>query len=176
MRFLAPLFILLALVCAGCSSPFGGAANSNGGSKSYSDPTYHFSFRYPAAWGIKGKGHTELLPTPTYVLHINTHDQTVDLEVTVDHDIIALPRFQNGEVRKDPEGPDKLHYQHAQVSGYPAMHVGRYAGKTLDGLFVIFNTKKSSYQVRMISAVPPFKSSVIRGFNQIVRTLRVSGS
>lgn len=175
---LIPLILIGGLVAA-CSP---GASSPPPTSTPVATATYHskilnLSFNYPGGWKVAKKPYEANIPMPAAVLKITpAADSTAQLEITVDSVVTHIPDFPNGKIAKDPNGPEMLHYRHLRVSGYPAMEIGRFGGKIMDGLFTLVATRTRTYQIRMITGEPPFKQSTINGYETIVGSLKLSFS
>lgn len=178
MRHLvASALVIVAL--SGCAVPGIGSSSSNGSAKTislatYRDARYHFSFRYPRGWKIDRPLSESLGGVPTYEVHITPPSSQVDFRVTVDKSLQDYSTIPEGKIVNDPQGgPDTFHYHHLNVSSWPAIQIQRFSGTTVDEIDTITNTHQYSYNVRMLSATPPFPANVMDGYNRVVRTLRV---
>ena len=175
MKRICPIVGLVILLC-GCGNSASGPSTPVP-LKSYSDATFHFSFKYPGAWSIpKQGGHESTSPSGvrTYILPINVPGGIAGLEITVDGQVIQFPPFQNGHVAPDPNGgPDFFHYYHASVSGVQAMRVERWSGKNMDEVDTFANSSKYSFDVRTDTGSPPFPRSLTAGYSTIVRTMKL---
>lgn len=169
MKRLSPL-LLVVVALAGCGAKQATPAKP----RVYHDPKYKFSFSYPASWSVPKQGHQESIAgVATYVVPVSAPHNAARLEVTVDHQIIPFPPFQEGHEAPDPNGgPDVFHYHHARVSGWPAMEIKRYNGTTADGIFTIVNTHSLSYEIRMITANPPLSTGELHAYNTVMHSLK----
>lgn len=178
MRFLLPVAALLPLL-AGCgadaatkptATPFVPTALS-----SYRDPKFGFSFQLPKNWTVPPRGgHTvNNNGLQQYVVDITLPRNEAGLSVTVDGDIQQFPKFPNGRRGRIPGDPHTYVYFHRTVSQWPAMRVERYSGATLNEIDTIVNTRKASFDVRMITSNPPFSSRATYGYDTIIRTLKL---
>lgn len=174
------LLCALGLLLAGCGSKPSAAPTATAPAvvalKSFTDPNFHFSFRYPGNWTVAQKGGKEenIGGIRTYVLPIHIPGDVGDLEITMDGDVVQFPSFVEGHCAPDPRGPaNTFCYYHAHVSGWPAMHINRISGGQIDSIDTITNTHTRSYDVRIVTGTPPFPANVMSGYKTIVRTLKV---
>jgi hypothetical protein len=177
---LRPYLLLLAMAIplAGCgSSASGGTPTPQTVSlATYKDSQFGFSFRYPSTWSIAKSGGSmvKIGGVKTYVLDISIPKNTAQLSVTVDADVTPFPAFTNGHTAPDPNGPTHtFQYFHAHVAGWPAMVIRRFSGKQVTEIDTVTNTRSRSYDVRLLTATPPFATSVNQGYSQVVKSLKV---
>jgi hypothetical protein len=110
----------------------------------------------------------------TYVLDISIPKNAAQLSLTVDADVTPFPAFTNGHTAPDPNGSTHtFQYFHARVAGWPAMVIRRFTGKHVTEIDTITNTRSRSYDVRLLTATPPFPASVNQGYKHVVSSLRV---
>jgi hypothetical protein len=170
-----PVAGLVILLC-GCGSG-SSAPPTTVALKTYSDATFHFSFKYPNTWSVpKQGGHESTSPSgvKTYILPITVPGGAAGLEVTVDGNVFQIPTFSDGKIAPDPSGgPDFYHYYHATVSSRPAMRVERWSGKNMDEVDTLANTSKYSYDIRMDTGSPPFPAGVTAAYATIVTTMKL---
>jgi hypothetical protein len=108
------------------------------------------------------------------VLNVSIPQNVAQLSVTVDNNVTPFPPFTNGHTAPDPNGPSHtFQYFHARVAGWPAMMIRRFSGKEITEVDTIANTRTRSYDVRMLTATPPFPSTVTLGYSQVVKSLKV---
>jgi hypothetical protein len=162
-----PAVLLLAV---GCSSNNGHPAAV--GTRTYHDAKYKFSFQYPTNWSIPSSGHmASISGVMTYVLTVKVPKNVAGVQVTVDQNLSHYSSISEGTV--SPFYGDTLHYHHLTVSGWPAIQIERYTGKTLDGISTITNTHSNSFDVQMITGTPPFTADVLSGYHTIVKTMKL---
>jgi hypothetical protein len=172
------LFLLLAMAIAlsGCGSSSATPSPTSVATASYKDSQFGFSFRYPASWTIAKQGGrmTTIGRVKTYVLDISIPRNSAQLSVTVDADVVPIPPFQNGHTAPDPNGPTHtFQYFHARVAGWPAMVIRRFTSKQITEVDTVTNTRTRSYDVRMLTATPPFSSDITAGYNHVVTSFTV---
>jgi hypothetical protein len=171
------LFGMVVALVTGCGSSSSASPTATPSpSKTYNDPTFHYSFKYPGAWSISPKGGhaTTLRGVKTYVVDVQIPGKAAGLQITTDAQIIPFPPFVDGKISPDPTGgPDTFHYYHAKISGLAAMHVERWNGKQMTEVDTFVNTQTRAYDVRMNTATPPFSSKALAGYNAIVKSMRL---
>jgi len=179
----SPVFLLIALTIAvaGCGS--NGASSPSKtptASRSFTDPTFKFSFKYPSTWSVPPKGGHQSSSSPgTYILPVSVpgNPTPANLEVTVDGQVFTIPSFVDGKISPDPSGgPDFYHYYHATVDGLPGMRVERWSGKQMDEVDTFVYTRTKSYDIRMDTGTPPFPGAVTSGYNGVVKSFKVQFS
>lgn len=170
-----PRLLLLGIVLAlaGCGGRSAAPTATAVSTKTYSDPTYNFSFKYPANWKAPKTGQP-LAHTNSYVVKLFTPGNAAGAEVLVTGTVTPFPTFNDGLVVPDPAGgSDTLHYFHATVDGLPAMHIERFSGKHADQISTIVNQGHREYVVRILTGQPPFSPQILQGYGTIVKTLKV---
>jgi hypothetical protein len=175
LRHLTLLFVI-AIAVTGCGTSNATATPPNVAMASYTDAQFGFSFRYPSNWKIsKQGGHTSTISgVRTYILAISVPQDAAQISVTVDGDVTPFPPFANGHTAPDPNGPTHtFQYFHATVAGWPAMVINRFSGKQITEVDTITNTRTRSYDVRMLTATPPFPSDITAGYNHVVKSFKV---
>lgn len=170
------LLVVLATAVVGCGSSSAKPTPPSVTMASYKDSQFGFSFRYPANWKVaKQGGHmVNLGSVRTYILDISVPQDAAQLSVTVDADVVPFPSFQNGKTAPDPRGPTHtFQYFHARVAGWPAMVIRRFTSKQITEIDTVTNTRTRSYDVRMLTATPPFPSGITQGYNDLVKSFKV---
>jgi hypothetical protein len=140
------------------------------------DPNFHFSFAYPANWSVNKKGGQEKTVTAgykQYALDVKLPTNAAQLSITVDGNVQTFPQFTNGHHGTIPGDPHDYVYFHDKLSGWPAMRIKRYTGKQITEIDTIANTRTRSYDVRMLTATPPFSPDSLAGYETIVHTMKV---
>ena len=181
MKFPVALLGLLTVCLAGCG--FGSAGPAPTATpvpnKTYTDKTFHFTFKYPANWTLPAKGgHVASIGgVQTYIVPLDEPNRGAHIEVTVDGDVIQLPAFQEGHIAPATDGsPAEMQYFHAHLSGLPAMRIHRIVNKQIDEIDTIANTQRQSYDVRMITGTPPFTQAALNTYRLLTTSLQVSFS
>jgi hypothetical protein len=170
---------ILGLAVAGCGSqnatpPTPTPTAVTVADKTYTDPDFGFSFRYPGNWKAPAKGSTSAATGPNnYFVHLTVPNQAAGVEVEVSGTVTQFPPIRNGQQAKDPKGPDIFTYYHARVSGQPALRVLRSYKGVVDEVATFINVGHAEYAVRMVTPNPPFPEFVANGYNLIVRTLKL---
>ena len=180
------LFSILALgiLLAGCGSSSGQPApTATAGpiaTAKYSDTTFNFSFRYPRGWQVAVHGHVVTTSgTKTYTLPVTMPGNKAQIEVTVEGRGNDFPSFQDGLVSTIPGDPTHhLRFYHRRTSGWPSMYIQRFssthlASANLTETDTITNTRHRRYDVRMVTAVPPFSAEALAGYQIINRSLQL---
>lgn len=169
-------FLLLAcplILLAGCGGGGGSSTPTPPANKSYSDPTFHFSIKYPATWKLPKKGghYSTEQGVQTYILPFTVPGGAASAEVTISGRV-NFPPFEDGKVSPNPNGgPTYFHYYHVTVDGIPAVRVERWAGKLMDEVDTFVNTAKYGYDIRMDTGVPPFPSTIMYGYVTLLKTI-----
>lgn len=173
-RGLALLF--LAVAVAGCGGTASAPTPTAVTLARYKDAKFGFSFRYPSSLKVASAGGhvSNLGGVPTYILDVSVPNNSAQLSITVDTDVTQFPPFTNGHTAPDPSGSaHTFQYFHARVAGWPAMVIHRFSGKQITEIDTVTNTRSHSYDVRMLTATPPFSSDALAGYHTIVRSLTV---
>jgi hypothetical protein len=175
LRHLTLLFVI-AIAVTGCGASSATATSPNVAMTSYTDHQFGFSFHFPSNWKISKQGGriSNVAGVRTYILDISVPNDAAQLSVTVDGDVTPFPPFSNGHTAPDPNGPTHtFQYFHANVAGWPAMVIHRFSGKQITEVDTVTNTRTRSYDVRMLTATPPFPSDITVGYNHVVKTFKV---
>ena len=53
------------------------------------------------------------------------------------------------------------------------MVIRRFTGKQITEVDTVTNTRTRSYDVRMLTATPPFSADITQGYNHVVSSLKV---
>jgi hypothetical protein len=170
------LLLVVAFTLAGCGSSTAKPAPTPIPSVAFTDPQFGFSFRYPVNWSVPKKGGNivDVAGVRTYELNLKVPQDAAQLSITVDGDVVPFPAFADGKTAPDPNGPTHtFQYFHAHVAGWPAMEIRRFTGKQITEVDTVTNTRTRSYDVRMLTATPPFPSSVTSGYARVVKSLKV---
>jgi hypothetical protein len=170
------LLLVIAIAVTGCGASSATATSPTVAMSSYTDSQFGFSLHYPSNWKISKKGGqtSNVAGVQTYILSISVPQDVAQLSVTVDGDVTPFPPFSNGHTAPDPNGPTHtFQYFHAHVAGWPAMVIHRFSGKQTSEIDTVTNTRTRSYDVRMLTATPPFPSDITAGYNHIVKTFKV---
>lgn len=180
------LFSILALgiLVVGCSSSSGQPApTATAGpiaTAKYSDTTFNFSFRYPRGWQAAARGHVETASgAQTYVIPVTIPGNKAQIEVTVDGRGGDFPSFQDGLVSSIPGDPiHHLRFYHRRTSGWPSMYIQRFSSAhllpgNLTETDTITNTRHRRFDLRMVTAVPPFSAEALAGYQIINRSLQL---
>jgi hypothetical protein len=177
LRHLILLLVMtIAVTGCGASSATATSTSTHVAMSSYTDSQFGFSFHYPSTWKISKQGGqtSNVAGVQTYILDIAVPHNSAQVSVTVDGDVTPFPAFSNGHTAPDPNGPTHtFQYFHAHVAGWPAMVIHRFSGKQISEMDTVTNTRTRSYDVRMLTATPPFSSDVTVGYNQVVKTFKV---
>jgi len=179
------LFSILALgiLVTGCGSSSGQPATTATASPiataTYSDQAFNFSFRYPRGWRVAAHGHVATSSgAKTYAVPVTIPGGKTQIEVTVDGRGGDFPSFQDGLVSSMAGDPTHhLRFYHRRTSGWPSMYIQRFSSirlvaSNLTEIDTITNTRHRRYDVRMVTAVPPFSPEVLAGYQIINRTLQ----
>jgi hypothetical protein len=144
------------------------------GNATFNDLQFGFSFKYPRNWTIpKSGGHTvQSSGTDQYVLDITLPGNEAGMSVELDGAVRPLPTFVDGHKAHISGDPHTYVYFHRTVDQWPGMRVERFKGSQLNEIDTIFNTRRASYDIRTISANPPFTSRALAGYEEIVRTFK----
>ena len=173
---LSILLLIATITLAGCGSSGAKPAPTSVPLASYTDPKFGFSFRYPSNWTVpKGGGKViNVAGVSTYELDLNVPQQEAQISVTVDGDVTPFPTFADGKTAPDPNAPSHtFQYFHGNVAGWPAMIIRRFTGKQITEVDTVTNTRTRSYDVRALTATPPFPAFVTHGYSQIVKSFKV---
>jgi hypothetical protein len=168
--------LVLTVVIAGCGSSAAKPAPTAVPALSYTDAQHGFSFRYPSNWSVPKEGGkmVSVAGVSTYELDLTVPQDAAQVSVTVDADVVQFPAFADGKTAPDPNAPSHtFQYFHAQVAGWPAMVIRRFTGKQITEEDTITNTRTRSYDVRMLTATPPFSASVTQGYKRVVKSFKV---
>lgn len=167
------VLLVLVLALAGCASKTTATPTATPAvARTYNDASFNFSFKYPSDWKAPKKG--EIQPgNLNYIVHLKPRDQASNLEVEVSGQVSALPPVTNGEIVKDPSGPDKFQYFNTTVSGRHGLRVLRLSSGVPDEIATFVNVGHRQFVVRMITGVPPFTASDTHGYYTIVGSLRL---
>ncbi len=173
---LSILLPIITLTLAGCGSSTAKPAPTSNPLASYTDRANGFSFRYPSNWTVPKSGGKviNVAGVSTYELDLTLPQDAAQVSVTVDGDVVPFPAFADGKTAPDPNAPSHtFQYFHGHVAGWPAMIIRRFTGKQITEVDTVTNTRTRSYDVRALTATPPFPSLVTHGYSQIMQSFKV---
>jgi hypothetical protein len=175
LRHSIPL-LFLTVAIAGCGSSAATPVPTVETTRLYTDAQHGFSFRYPSNWSVPKNGGkiVNVAGVSTYELDLTIPQDAAQVSVTVDADVVQFPAFADGKTAPDPNAPSHtFQYFHSRVAGWPAMVIRRFTGKQITEEDTVTNTRTRSYDVRMLTATPPFSSTVTQGYQRVVKSLKV---
>jgi len=180
------VFSILALgvLVVGCGSSSGQPAPTATvgpiATAKYSDTALNFSFRHPRGWQVAAHGHVVTASgANTYTLPVTIPGNKAQIEVTLGGRSSDFPSFQNGLVSTMTGDPThRLRFYHLRTSGWPSMYIQRFSSAhlvpgNLTEIDTITNTRHRQYDVRMVTALPPFSAETLAGYRIITRTLQL---
>ncbi len=176
--------LALGILLVGCGSSSGQPAPTATASPiataKYSDTRLNFNFRYPRGWQVAAHGHVVTASgAQTYTLPVTIPGNKAQIEVTAEGRGNDFPSFQDGLVSTIPGDPTHhLRFYHRRTSGWPSMYIQRFSSThlapgNLTETDTITNTRHRRYDVRMVTAVPPFSPEALAGYQIITRTLQL---
>lgn len=160
----------LTIVLAGC----GGSQPATGprpqptiaATTTFHDPTYHFSFQYPANWSVPKQGaRANVDRTPGYVLRVGVPGHQAQIFVGVTSKPVS-PRSH---------GPRSIvHRITVETGSGRATQVQQVVNGFLSQVDTLVRAGGRQYDIHIATAKPPFETRTLAGYRQIVKSFRTS--
>jgi hypothetical protein len=132
--------------------------------RTYTDPVYHFSFKYPSSWSAPGRGSRRIVDrTKAYVVRLRPPGNRAEVFVA------EMPRAASPL----PRGPKPIvHRVSVTAGGRKAAQVQQVVAGFLSQEDTLVHAGAHYYDLRVGAASPPFQTQVLAGYNGLVASFQ----